>query len=307
MWQRRGEPTLFVMTTSSVVRVAAVQAAPVILDAEATVDKAVRLIGEAAELGAQLAVFPECFFSLYPQEPWNDVDAVLWERFYASSMEVPGPLVDRLVGACTGTGVHVVIGVNERDPQRHGSVYNTMLTVGPDRLVHRHRKLMPTGHERMWHAFGNGDDLKVMQLPFARVGGLICWENRMPLARYAVYRGNPQIWVAPTADSLPRWHALMGAIAVESGAFVVAVRSFQPHAAFPADFPGQLPEEDLRTDTAVFEPEQGAPITEPLHDKEGILIADCDLQVGAREKRWFDVAGHYSREDVLLPLLNRPH
>ena len=96
---------------------------------------------------------------------------------------------------------------------------------------------------------------------------------------------------------------MMGAVAVESGAFVVSVRSFQPHAAFPADFPGKLGKEDLHMDAAVFEPEQGAPITEPLHDKEGIVIADCDLRVSAREKRWFDVAGHYSREDVLLPLL----
>lgn len=297
------------MPTPRTVRVAAVQAAPVILDADASVDKAVRLIGEAAALGAQLAVFPECFVSLYPQQLWDQSWAMassLWERFYASSVEVPGPLVDRLIEACRANDIHVVIGVNEREPARSGSVYNTMLTLGPAGLLLRHRKLMPTFQERAWHAFGSGDDLGVVAMPFARVGGLICWENRMPLARYAVYRDHPQIWVAPTADSSDGWHSLMGAIAVESGAFVVSVRSFQPLAAFPADFPVPLPVEDLKMDAAVFEPGNGHAITEPLHGQEGTVVADLDLAVGLREKRWFDVAGHYSREDVLLPLLAGP-
>ena len=280
------------------------QAAPVILDADASVEKAIQLIGEAAALGAQLAVFPECFVSLYPQEHWGD-SKELWDRFYASAIEVPGPHVEALVEACRTHGITAVIGVNEREPTRSGSVYNTMLILGPDGLLLRHRKLMPTFHERSWHAFGRGDDLEVVALPFARVGGLICWENRMPLARYAVYRQHPQIWVAPTADSSPGWHAIMGAIAVESGAFVVSVRSFQPHSAFPADFPVELPAEDLHMDAAVFEPAEGQPIAGPLHDEEGILIADCDLSIGAREKRWYDVVGHYGREDVLVPLLVR--
>ena len=285
------------------VRVAAIQAAPVILDAEGSIDKACRLLGEAAALGAQLAVFPECFVSMYPQELWGDPPAVadeLWERFYASSIEVPGPLVDRLVEACRTHEIHVVIGVNEREPERNGSVYNTMLILGPSGLLLRHRKLMPTFQERGWHAFGAGDDLAVVATPFARVGGLICWENRMPLARYAVYQGHPQIWVAPTADSSPAWRAMVSAIAVESGAYVVTVRSFQPHIAFPRDFPAPLPDEDLKMGASVFEPSGGQAITEPLDDCEGIVIADLDLAVGLREKRWFDVAGHYSREDVLL-------
>ncbi len=293
------------MSSHGTVRVAAIQAAPVILDAEATVDKAVRLLGEAAGQGVQLAVFPECFVSIYPQAHWGD-STELWDRFYASSVEVPGPLVDRLIEACRAHGIHAVVGVNEREPARSGSVYNTMLILGPDGLLLRHRKLMPTYHERTWHAFGDADDLEVVATPFGRVGGLICWENRMPLARYAIYRGHPQIWVAPTADSGPGWHAMASAIAVESGAFVVTVRSFQPHSAFPSDFPVQLPEEDLLMDAGVFEPSGGRPIAGPLHNEEGMMIADCDLAVGAHEKRWFDVAGHYSREDVLLPRLARP-
>jgi nitrilase len=135
-----------------------------------------------------------------------------------------------------------------------------MVVVGPEGVVHhRHRKLMPTAYERFWYGFGRGDDLDVISLPFARVGALICWENRMPLARYAVYQRNPQIWVAPTAGSSAGWHALMSAIAWESGACVAAVRSFQPRSAFPPDFPGQLHPQDLQTDSAVFEPSQGSP------------------------------------------------
>jgi nitrilase len=164
---------------------------------------------------------------------------------------------------------------------------------------------MPTAQERLWYDLGSGDDLEVAQLPFACVGGADLLGERMPLARYAVCQGNPQIWVAPTADSSAGWHALMSAIAVESGAFVVAVRSFQPHTAFPVDFPGELQPEDFQMDSAVFEPSQGLPITEPLHDKEGIVVAECDLAVGLRQKRWFDVAGHYSREEVLPPRLMR--
>jgi predicted amidohydrolase len=127
--------------------------------AEATVTKAVGLLGEAAALGADLAVFSECFVSFYPQRQWGDADPSLWERFYDSAVEVPGPLVDPLLKACRAHGIHAVIGVNEREPQRSGSVYNTMLILGPDGLLQKHRKLMPTGYERSWHAFGSGEDL----------------------------------------------------------------------------------------------------------------------------------------------------
>jgi nitrilase len=286
-----------------VVRVAAIQATPVILDADASVDKAVGLVAEAARLGADLAVFPECFVAMYPEGHWGNADGELWDRFYANAVEVPGPLVDRLIGACRTHDIRMVIGVNEREPERSGSVYNTMLILGPDGVLLRHRKLMPTYHERSWHAFGRGDDLDVVAMPFGRVGGLICWENRMPLARYAVYKGHPQIWVAPTADGADGWHSLMSAIAVESGAFVVAVRYFQPHAAYPSDFPVELADEDIETGSAIYEPSQGHAIAGPLTGEEGIILADCNLNLGAREKRWFDVVGHYSREDVLLPRL----
>jgi nitrilase len=293
------------MAHSDVVRVAAVQATPVILDAEATTAKAVALIGDAAAGGAQLVVLPETFIPLYPSNVWANGAAAfsgwdeLWERLHHHAVEVPGPLVDRLVEACRKHGVHLVIGVNERDG---ASLYNTLLVLGPDGLLHRHRKLMPTMQERLFHGIGKGDDLRVVETPVGRVGGLICWENRMPLARYALYRGGPQIWAAPTADDSDGWLASMRHIAIESGAFVVSVPQYIPASAFPADFPVPLPEGKEvfgRGGAAIVEPTWGEVIGGPLYGEEGIVLADCDLRRHLRAKRWFDAVGHYSREDVL--------
>jgi nitrilase len=297
------------MTVLRSVRVAAIQATPEILDAEASVAKAARLLGEAADAGAELAVLPECFVSLYPSNAWARASAAftgsddLWERMWLSSLDVPGPLVDELAAVCRARGLHAVLGVNERESDRPGTLYNTMLTLGPEGLLHKHRKLMPTQHERLFHGIGPGDDLTVVDTPAGRVGGLICWENRMPLARYAVYRQGPQIWVAPTADDSDGWIAHMRAIAIESGAFVVAVPQFIPRAAFPPDFPAELPDRAVigRGGAVVVEPTWGEIVAGPLYDEEGMLVHDCDLRAGLHAKRWFDAVGHYSREDVLAP------
>ena len=293
------------------VRVAAVQATPVILDAEATVDKAVALIDEAAGAGAGLVVFPECFVSLYPSGAWAAAAATwadgcdeLWERMWASSVDVGGPLVGQLSEACAARGVYVAIGVNEREDERPGSLYNTLLVVGPEGVLHRHRKLMPTMHERVFHGVGAGDDLGVVDLPgVGRVGGLICWENRMPLARWAVYEGGPQIWLAPNADDSDGWIASMRHIAIEAGAFVVGVPQYIPAAAFPADFPLALPDgvEVFGHGGACIVSPGGDVVAGPLYDGEGIVTADCDLRDALHAKRYFDVVGHYGRADVLAP------
>jgi nitrilase len=299
------------MTTFETVRVAAIQATPVILDADATVDKAIGLLGEAAEQGVKLAVLPEAFVSIFPSNAWAHSAPSfsgwdeLWDRMWDSSVDVDGPHVERLVGACREHGIHCAIGVNERVDARPGTLYNTLLLLGPDGLIHRHRKLMPTMQERTFHGIGAGDDLGVSELPgIGRVGGLICWENRMPLARYEVYRGGPQIWVAPTADSSDGWLASMRHIAIESGAFVVSVPQYIPASAFPDDFPVALPEgRDVISDggAAIVEPTWGEVIAGPLRGEEGMLVADCDLREGLHAKRWFDAVGHYAREDVLRP------
>jgi nitrilase len=291
------------------VRVVGVQATPVLLDAEQTVDKVIDRLSEAAETGATLVVFPECFVSAYPSgawaapaASWSAAGDQLWERMWASSVDVTGPLVAKMVEACATHGVHLAIGVNEREDDRPGSLYNTLLVIGAHGVVHRHRKLMPTMHERVFHGIGAGDDLDVVELPgVGRVGGLICWENRMPLARWSVYRGGPQIWLAPTADDSDGWIASMRHIAIEAGAFVVSVPQFIPAAAFRADFPMPLPDgtEILGRGGACIVSPTGEIMAGPLYDQEGTVVADCDLNETLRVKRYFDVAGHYSRSDVL--------
>jgi nitrilase len=303
------------VTEFPTVRVAAIQATPVILDAEATVEKACGLLTEAAEHGVNLAVFPETFVPLYPSNSWGRDAASFegwdefWERLWANSVDVPGPLTERIAGACAELGIHCAIGVNERESERPGSLYNALLVFGPEGLLTKHRKLMPTMHERLFHGVGSGRDLAVAETSIGRLGGLICWENMMPLARYAVYRGGPQIWLAPTADDSDGWLASVRHIALESGAFVVSVPQFIPASAFPDDFPVPLPEGKEvfgKGGAAIIEPDEGQVIAGPLYGEEGMVIADCDLRLALHAKRWFDAVGHYSREDVLARLVAGP-
>jgi len=297
------------MVAFGTVRVAAVQATPVVLDVDATIEKAIALTRSAAEQGAALVVFPECFVSLYPSGAWAAAAATwtdgcdeLWERMWASSVDVGGAEVQCLAATCAELGVHIAIGVNEREDARPGSLYNSLLVIGPEGLRHRHRKLMPTMHERVFHGVGAGDDLGVVDLPdVARVGGLICWENRMPLARWAIYEGGPQIWLAPTADDSESWIVSVRHIAIEAGAFVVSAPQVIPAAAFPDDFPLALPDGVTsfgRGGACVVAP-SGDVIAGPVYDEETIVVADCDLRDALHAKRYFDVVGHYGRRDVL--------
>ncbi|MBA3630812.1 MAG: carbon-nitrogen hydrolase family protein [Actinobacteria bacterium] len=291
------------------VRVAAVQATPAVLDAEGSIDKAMRLLGEAAKEGVQLAAFPETFVPLYPSGSWAHEAArfdgfdEMWTRLWKNSIDVPGPGIDKLVAACAEHDIYCVMGVNERESERPGSLYNTMVLLGPEGLLWKHRKLMPTMHERLFHGIGTGKDLRVTETSVGKVGGLICWENRMPLARYEIYRQGVQIWVAPTADDSDGWISTMRHIAIEAGAFVISAPQYIPRSAFPDDFPLQLPEDEVfgRGGAAIFEPLNGKALAGPLYDGEGIVAADIDIDRTMTAKRWFDVVGHYSREDVLYP------
>ena len=297
------------MAVFETVRVAAAQATPVILDARASVEKAAGLVGRAADDGARLVVLPETFVPLYPSNAWAKAASAfsgldeLWERLWEESVDVPGPALDPLIEACRERDVYCAIGVNERESDRPGSLYNTMVLLGPGGVLHKHRKLMPTMQERLFHGVGAGDDLAPVDTPIGRVGGLICWENRMPLARWAVYQGGPQIWIAPTADDSDGWLASMQHIAIESGAYVVSAPQYIPRSAFPDDFPLPLPDQEVfgRGGAAIVEPTWGKVIAGPLYDEEGIITADCDLREGLHAKRWFDAVGHYSRADVLAP------
>jgi nitrilase len=225
------------------VKVAAVQAAPVFLDLEGSLRKALGLIEQAASDGAQLVVFPEAFLPAWPA--W--VDEVLpgedeaWHvRLLEQSVVVPGPVTDRLGAAAHQSGVYLVMGVDERE-EHGGTIYNTLLYFGPDgRLLGKHRKLMPTHAERLVWGMGDGSDLDVHQTAVGRIGGLICWENYMPLARFALYAQGVDIWVAPTLATHEPWVASMRHIAREGVCHVIAVA---PAARF-ADVPDSVPERD---------------------------------------------------------------
>lgn len=294
------------MPVFETVKVAAVQASPAILDAEATIEKALGLLHEAADAGVRLAVFPETFVSVYPSGAWAHRAAqfggfdLMWERLWASSIEVPGPALDKIAAACAERDIHCVLGINEREIERPGSLYNSFVLVGPTGVLAKHRKLVPTMQERLFHGAGDGTDLNVVETDLGRIGGLICWENRMPLARYELYQKGVQIWVAPTADDSEGWLATMRHIAIESGAFVISVPQYIERSHFPDDFPVPLPDDGVfgRGGAAIIEPRGGKIIAGPLYDKEGIVAADIDLRVGLSAKRWFDVVGHYKRIDT---------
>jgi nitrilase len=293
------------------VTVACVQAEPVVFDRDATLDKVAALSAEAAGAGAELVVFPETFVSVYPSSAWAKAlagwaDPSAKEAFAAlvrSSVEVPGPAADRLGEIAREHSIWLVTGVNEIDPARNGTVYNALLYHAPDgSLALKHRKLVPTNHERLVWGQGDGGGLRAIETPLGRIGGLICWENYMPLARFSLYESGVEIYVAATADDSDEWQATLVHIARESRAFVVAPCHFQRVSAYPADFPlaELLDGLDIlgRGGSAILAPD-GSYLAEPLYDEEGILYAELDPSRLHEERQRFDPAGHYHRPDVL--------
>ena len=288
------------------VTVAAVQAAPVFLDREATVDKAVGLIAEAAANGAGLVVFPEAFVPTYPDWVWRTkpwADGGLYARLFDQSVTVPGLATDRLGEAAAQSGVYVSIGVNERE-ERGSTLYNTQLYLGPDGTVlGAHRKLMPTGGERLVWGMGDGSTLVVIDTPFGRLGGLTCWENYMPLARAALYSMGVDIYLAPTWDNSDVWVSTLRHIAKEGRVYVVGVNFCLRGSDVPADVPGRDElyggEDDWlsRGNTAIVSP-NGDILAGPLVEQEGILYAQLDAHTARTARQQFDPAGHYSRPDV---------
>ena len=301
------------------IRAAAIQAAPVFLDAQATLEKATRLIEEAADQGARLIVLPETFVPGYPVWLWAgsnagqpDLEASAFARLHANALEVPGPGAALLGRAARAARAVVAIGVTERESQfSRGTLYNTLLLFGDDgELLLRHRKLVPTYKERTVWGQGDGSTLAVCATPAGRVGGLICWENLMPLARYALYAQGEQVHLAPTADPGGAWQASLRHIAYEGRVYVVAscqVVSRQALgdepalAGFPADA-GWL----LRGGSAIVAPVGDCDyLAGPLYDEERTLYADLDLDQVVRAKHSLDVAGHYARNDVFQLTVNR--
>jgi nitrilase len=293
------------------VTVACVQAEPVILNREATLDKLAALTAEAAEQGASLVVFPETFVPVYPSSTWAKAFAgwadprakAAFALLAREAVEVPGPAAERLGEIARQHGVLLVTGINELDPQRPGTLYNALLYHAPDgSLALHHRKLVPTNHERLVWGPGDGGGLRAIETDLGRIGGLICWENYMPLARFALYESGVEIYIASTADDGEAWQATLVHIARESRAFVVAPSHFQRATSYPEEFPlrDELDGRDIigRGGSAILAPD-GSYLAGPLYDEEGVLYARLEPSRLWEERQRFDAAGHYHRPDVL--------
>lgn len=287
---------------------AVVQAAPVLFDLEASLDKVIRLTYEAVAGGARLVLFPESFLPAYPRglgfgsvvgsrSPEGRED---WLLYFRSSVQVPGPVTERLGKLAKEAEVWLVIGVTEIG-ESGGTLYCTLLYFSPEgQLVHRHRKLKPTASERIIWGEGRGEDLQVLDTPFGRMGGLICWENYMPLARMAMYEQDVQIYLAPTADQRDSWQASMRHIACEGRGYVLGCNQFVTKAMYPERFREALsgfPEVMSRGGSVIVSP-LGEVIAGPLWDEEGILFAELDPDEVVKSRLDFDAAGHYNRPDV---------
>jgi nitrilase len=300
------------------ITVACVQAEPAVLDRDATLEKLDRLTRDAAGEGAKLVVFPEAFVPVYPSSTWarhlagwaDDRAKAAFARIAREAVAVPGPAADRLGEIAAAHEVWLVTGVTEIDPERPGTLYNSLLYHAPDgTLALKHRKLVPTNHERLVWGQGDGGGLRALRTELGRVGGLICWENYMPLARFALYESGVEIYIASTADDSDAWQATLVHIARESRAFVVAPSHFQRASAYPADFPlaSALEGVDIigRGGSAILGPD-GSYLAGPAYNEETILYAELDPARLYEERQRFDPAGHYHRPDVLRLRVNAP-
>src|SRR3954470_5023571 len=285
-------------------RVACAQVEPVIFERDATLDKLAIVAAEAAAGGARLVLFPETFVPVYPSSRWARSLAVwgeggkeLWARLAQASITVPSAETERIGSIAREHGLVLAVGVNELGG---GTLYNTLLVFTPDgELALRHRKLMPTNHERMVWGLGDGEGLAAIETALGRVGGLICWENLMPLARAALYESGLDIYLAPTADDEESWQRSIRHIAREARAFVLSCCVYQRASSYPDDVAiADGPDLLGRGGSAIVAP-NGEYLAGPLWDEEGLLIADLEPDLLFAERQRFDAAGHYSRPDVL--------
>ncbi len=277
---------------SGQIRVAAVQAAPVLLDRRATTDKAVDFVARASAAGAALVVFPEAFIPGYPEwlwrlRPWEERAAVLQARLFDQSVIVGSRTTEVLAAAARDGGIHVSIGVNERS-ELGTALYSTQLLFAPDgSLVARHRKLIPTGAERLLWSMGDGSALEVIATAIGRVGSLTSWENYMPLARAALHAQGVDLHIAPTWDSSDVWPASLRHMAKEGRTFVIGANSTLRASQLPDDLPFRNEiyggEDDWLAlgNSAIVGPD-GEILAGPLAREEGMLVADLDVQTELR-------------------------
>lgn len=296
------------------VTVAAVQTTPVFLDRDATIERVVASIKEAAAAGAQLVVFPEAIVPGYPDFVWRTPplsDRHWYERLHDQAVDIPGPATDALGAAARDAGAWVAIGVTERVPS--GTLYNTLLYFDPSGAVAGvHRKLVPTGGERTVWGPAPTAPLPVFDTGFGRIGGLLCWENLMPLARAALYERGIDIYLAPTWDNSDSWICTLRHIAREGRVFVIGTNTCLHARDVPRSLPGAAElysgaDDDWpsRGNTVIIGPD-GSVLAGPITEQAGMLVAELDLGVLAMERRQFDPVGHYARRDIFHLTVNDP-
>lgn len=289
------------------------QAAPVVFDRDATIQRVRGLTAEAASKGAKLVVFPEAFVSAYPKG--LDFGARvggrtpdgrrMFRRYFESAVDVPGPAVGAIGAIAREHAVYLVIGVIERDG---GTLYCTVLFFDPrGELLGKHRKLMPTAMERLVWGMGDGSTMPVFDTAVGKIGAVICWENYMPLLRTAMYAKGIQLYCAPTVDDRDTWARSMQHIAFEGRCFVLSAVQYLRRGDCPEDYPaiqGNDPATVLIRGGSVIVNPQGTILAGPNYDGEAILVADINLDEIAEGKYDLDVVGHYARPDVFRLTVN---
>ena len=286
---------------------AVVQDCPVVFDRDRTLDKIGVLTTQATKTGARLVVFPEAFVSSYPKG--LDFGARVggrttrgrqyFQRYYDSAVDIPGPGIDRLAEISGDNDIYLVVGVIERE---RGTLYCSAVFLSPEGMyLGKHRKLMPTGMERIIWGFGDGSTLPVYDTPMGRLGAVICWENYMPLLRTAMYGKGIQLYCAPTADDRDNWHSSMIHVALEGRCFVFSCCQYLTRGDCPSDYPAIQGDDPttvlMRGGSAIISP-LGNVLAGPLYNQKGILTAEIDIAEITRGKYDFDVVGHYARPDV---------
>ena len=291
-------------------RIAVVQAEPVMFDKDACIAKAIKYIEECAAGGAELIVFPELFVPGYPfgmnfgfrtgsrSEPGRED----WKRYYDNSILADGPDMDRLISAAEEAGVYVSIGYSERDAV-NGTLYNSNMMISPEGEAKNHRKLKPTGSERVIWGDANKDYFPVMDTPWGPMGNLICWESYMPLARVALYEKGISLYISPNTNDNEEWQNTIRHIAIEGHCYFINCDMIITKGSYPEDLNeyaalADLPPVPCRGGSCVIDP-FGHLVSDCVWDEEAVIYADLDMQKVPASKMEHDVCGHYARPDVL--------
>jgi nitrilase len=300
------------MHRNNLVTVAVVQAAPVIMEREATVEKLISLTNKAAENGAKIVLFPESFIPAYPRGMTfgtavgsrSEAGREDWLRYWRNSIAIPSETINILRKTAGEQKIYLAVGITERASEfGRGTLYCTTVYFGPDgSFLGKHRKVKPTGSERLIWGEGDGSTLTVFETPYGGIGGLICWENLMPLVRTAMYAKGVSVYLAPTADDRETWQSIIRHIAMEGRCFVLSCNQYVTKDMYPEDLACynelmSAPRTMSRGGSAIINP-YGKYVAGPTFDKEDMLIAELNLKEIVKSRYDFDVVGHYARPDV---------